>query len=178
MNDNIFTPIVTSQACDQCPTVPLAPRPSAKLLPPEALSLGPYFPRLDLPAAPPCLPQELPMSEGDQGDGSNCYRGLSRRCIRKSHEQRGRTLTPPTIIRLRPRFSGYTPGRKTNVSSAVSRNTTGFVSLSTLEEEEPSRKRQVMENPAVNVEDDHIQLMQRSCLLDGQENRSSFPRAA
>lgn len=175
MNENMFfTPVVTPQACDQCPTVPLAPRPSAKLLPPEALSLGPYFPRLD-PAAP-SLPDHLPIvSEGNQGDGNNCYhRGRS--CIQKSHEQTGRTLIPPTIIRLRPRFSGYTPGGETNVSSAVSSNTTTFISLSTLEGEPASRKRHVMENPAV---DGNIQLRQHSCLLDGKENRSSsFPRAA
>ena len=174
MNENMFTttPVVTSQSRsdDLCSAVPLAPRPSATLLPPEALSLGPSFPCLD---TPPYFPHDL--SEGDQGgDGrSKCYRGRS--YIQKSREQRGRTpLAPPAIIMLRPRFSGYTP-EITNLSAVSSSNATGVVSLPTLEEVEPSRKRRVMESPAVKGD---MQLMQCSCLFDGQENQSSFPRAA
>ena len=125
MNDNFFTPVVTStsQSCEQCPAVlPLAPRPSTKLLPSEALLLGPSFPNL---STPPYFPHDLLMSEsseGDQGgDGRSNYfhaRGCS--CIGKNHEHRCRTLAPPAIIRLRlrPRCSGYT--RNANASSAVS----------------------------------------------------------
>ena len=167
MNDNFLTPVVTSQSRsdDLCSAaaVPLAPRPSAKLLPQEELSLGPSFPNL---STPPYLSRDLLMSEGDQG---RCY-------IQKSREQRGRTpLAPPAIIRLRPRFSGYTP-EITNLSAVSSSNATAVVSLPTLEEVEPSRKRRVMESTAVKGD---MHLMQCSCLFDGQENKkSSFPRAA
>ena len=176
MNENMFTttPVVTSQSRSDdhlCPAVPLVPRPSATLLPPEELSLGPSFPCLD---TPPYLPHDLLASEGDQcGDGrSKCHRGRS--YIKKSREQRGRTpLAPPARIRLRPRFSGYTP-EITNLSAVSSGNATAVVSLSTLKEE-PSRKHRVKESPAVKGD---MQLMQCSCLFHGQENKSSFPRAA
>ncbi len=176
MNENMFTttPVVTtsqSRSDDLGSAILLAPRPSATLLPPEALSLGPSFPCLD---SPPYFPHDLLRSEGDQGgDGrSKCHRG---RCyIQKSREQRGRTpLAPPARIRLRPRFSGYTT-EITNLSAVSTSNATSVVSLPTLEEE-PSRKHRVMESPAVKGD---MQLMQCSCLFDGQENQSSFPRAA
>ena len=160
------SPLLSSSHHNRTIYVPLfhwpLPRPSATLLPPEALSLGPSFPNL---STPPYLSRDLLMSEGDQG---RCY-------IQKSREQRGRTpLAPPAIIRLRPRFSGYTP-EITNFSAVSSSNANGVVSLPTLEQE-PSRKRRVMESPAVKGD---MQLMQRSCLFDGQENKkSSFPRAA
>ena len=176
MNENMFTttPVVTSQSHDhQCPAVlPLAPRPSATLLPPEALSLGPSFPCLD---TPPYFPNDLLRSEGDQGgERSKCYRGRS--YIQKSRKQRGRTpLAPPAIIMLRPRFSGYTP-EITNLSAVSSSNATAVVSLPPLKEVEPSRKHRVIESKAVKGD---MQLMQCSCLFHGQENQeSSFPRAA
>ena len=112
MNGNYLftTPVVTSQSCEQCPAaLPLAPRPSTKLLPSEALLLGPSFPNL---STPPYFPHDLLMSEseGDQGgDGrSNFYHARGRSCIGKNHEHRCRTLAPLAIIRLRPRCSGYT----------------------------------------------------------------------
>ena len=140
MNDNYLftTPVVTSQSCEQCPAVlPLAPRPSTKLLPSEALLLGPSFPNL---ITPPYFPHDLLMSEsseGGQGDGrSNYYHARGRSCIGKNHEHRCRTLAPPALIRLRlrPRCSGYT--RNANASSAVSIRATPPPL-----EEEPSRKR-------------------------------------
>ena len=136
MNENMFTttPVVTSQSRsdDLCPAVPLVPRPSATLLPPEELSLGPSFPCL---RTPPYFPNDL-LTSDQGGDGrSNYYLARGRSYIQKSRKQRGRTpLAPPAIIRLRPRFSGYT--RNANASSAAS------ISASPPPlEEEPSSKR-------------------------------------
>jgi len=163
MHHQLFTP-VRVQAGEQAATIPLAPRPSAATLLPEALSSGPSFPCLDIA---PSIPHELSMldSEGVQGDGSSNHRG--RDCSRK---QRVRSLTPPTIIRLRPRFTHYYPS-KIDYSSAVVGNSIVSQSSSF----DPSRMSRGTKNPDL-VGD--MQLMRRSSLLHGQVNRSSFPRAA
>mmetsp|Transcript_5794 Transcript_5794/g.9671 ORF Transcript_5794/g.9671 Transcript_5794/m.9671 type:complete len:176 (-) Transcript_5794:77-604(-) len=164
MHHQLFTP-VRVQAGEQAATIPLAPRPSAATLLPEALS-RPSFPCLDIA---PSIPHELSMldSEGDQGDGSSSHRG--RDC---SRNQRVRSLTPPTIIRLRPRFTHYYPS-KIDYSSAVVGNS--IVSQSSSLDPSRSRKSRGTKNPDL-VGD--MQLMRRSSRLDRQVNRSSFPRAA
>ena len=163
MHHQLFTP-VRFQDGEQAATIPLAPRPSAATLLPEALSSGPSFPCLDIA---PSIPHELSMldSEGDQGDGSSKYRG--RDCSRK---QRVRSLTPPTIIRLRPRFTHYYPSNNDHSSAVV-----GNAIVSQSSSFDPSIKCRGTKNPDL-VGD--MQLMRRSSRLDGQVNRSSFPRAA
>ena len=169
MHHQLFTPVRFQAGEQAAATIPLAPRPSAATLLPEALSSGPSFPCLDIA---PSIPHEMSMldSEGDQGDGSNNHRGRScgRDCSRK---QRVRSLTPPTIIRLRPRFTHYYPSNNDSSSAVVGNAIVGQSSSF-----DPSKKSRGTKNQDL-VGD--MQLMRRSSLLDGQVNRSSsFPRAA
>ncbi|KAK1741199.1 hypothetical protein QTG54_008451 [Skeletonema marinoi] len=166
MHHQLFTP-VRVQAGEQAATIQLAPRPSAATLLPEALSSGPSFPCLD---TAPSIPHELSMldSEGDQGDGGSNYRGRS--CSRDSHKQRVRSLAPPKIIRLRPRFTHFYPSNNDHSSAVV-----GNAIVSQSSSFDPSRMSRGTKNPDLV---DDMQSMRRSSLLDGQVNRSSFPRAA
>eukprot|EP00984_Skeletonema_dohrnii_P017581 scaffold8052_cov135-Skeletonema_dohrnii-CCMP3373.AAC.5 len=167
MHHQLFTP-VRFQAGEQAAKIPLAPRPSAATLLPEALSSGPSFPCLDIA---PSIPHEMSMldSEGDQGDGGSNYRGRS--CSRDSHKQRVRSLAPPTIIRLRPRFTTFYPSNNDHSSAVV-----GNSIVSQSSSLEPSRKSRGTKNP--DLVGDMQLIMRRSSRLDGQVNRSSFPRAA
>ncbi len=159
--------------------VPLAPRPSVTTLLPEALSSGPQFPCLDtLPRETSISePQDRQGQEGDNGSSNNNRRGRrrsehSRNCSDK--HRRIRTLSPPPIIRLRPRFTRYYTAGKTDDSiSAIVGNFTVVRSLSFAE---ASRKnRDMMKNPDL---EGYVQLMKRVSLLGGHIHMSSFPRAA
>jgi hypothetical protein len=162
----LITPVGIAACEQEGPSIPLAPLPSASatsIIPDETLSSGPSFPCLGI--GPSSL-LDIPMSEGAQTDGSS-HRGRSR----NTREQKVlRSLTPPTIIRLRPRFARHTP--RNDNSTAVVVN----VIVSSSSSSEPSTKSRVInENPALAGD---IQLKRRSSLLDGQVNMSSFPRAA
>lgn len=188
---HLFATPVTCQARsnhnhDHGPAVPLAPRPSATTLLPEALSSGPSFPCLETLT----LPRETPISEPQdhqEGDDENVSSSNNnnhgrrssntRNCSDKHKHRRIRTLSPPTIIRLRPRFTRYTytaaAGKTDDSISAVVSNFTVVQSSSFAE---TSRKnRDIMKNP--DLEGD-TQSMRRASLLDGHIQISSFPRAA
>lgn len=164
---------------DHGPAVLLAARPSATTLLPDASSSGPSFPCLDLETL--TLPRETPISEpqdrqeGDDESSNSNRRGrrseYSRNCSNK--HRRIRTLSPPTIIRLRPRFTRYTAGKTDDSITAVVGNSTVVQSSSFAETSR--KKRDIMKKP--DLEGD-AQLMRRSSLLDGHIHISSFPRAA